>query len=170
IRKIEKMLHISHTSIVNNLLLLPGIIRIEEEDRDDTVILSVFKEALDKLVASKKKQGEAIKKEIIKNLKKIFSNIERIKKVKFPHSEEENGNKDIAEEIALISFYINKLEKTIFSNSQGVKGKEIDFLTQEILRELNSASSKIKMTKVAWWLVRAKSYLERIREQAQNIE
>ncbi|MCM8773219.1 MAG: hypothetical protein NC820_00545, partial [Candidatus Omnitrophica bacterium] len=52
IRKIEKMLHISHTSIVNNLLLLPGIIRIEEEDRDDTVILSVFKEALDKLVAS----------------------------------------------------------------------------------------------------------------------
>ena len=50
------------------------------------------------------------------------------------------------------------------------KGKSIDFLTQEILRELNAATSKTKIRKICWGLVETKSFLERIREQAQNIE
>jgi uncharacterized protein (TIGR00255 family) len=50
------------------------------------------------------------------------------------------------------------------------KGKSLDFLTQEILRELNSASSKTKNHTLSCLIVEAKNYLERIREQAQNIE
>ena len=82
---------------------------------------------------------------------------------------EENNKEDIDEEISLLTFYAKKLEKEI-SSKQDSKGKAIDFLTQEILRELNAASSKTKKPVLASLIVESKSYLERIREQAQNIE
>ena len=50
------------------------------------------------------------------------------------------------------------------------KGKAVDFLTQEILRELNTAASKTRTKTISWRLLEAKAYLERIKEQAQNIE
>ena len=63
-----------------------------------------------------------------------------------------------------------KLESKINSKKLIPQGKPIDFLTQEILRELNAASSKTKKKNPALLIVEGKSYLERIREQAQNIE
>jgi len=93
----------------------------------------------------------------------------KIRMTKVPLALEES-TKDIEEEITLILFYINKLQKLVSTKKESFKGKAIDFLTQEILRELNAASSKTKIKRISWWLVETKSFLERIREQAQNIE
>ena len=52
----------------------------------------------------------------------------------------------------------------------GAVGRPLDFLCQEILRELNTLGSKCRELGVAERLVNAKAALERVREQVQNLE
>jgi uncharacterized protein (TIGR00255 family) len=49
-------------------------------------------------------------------------------------------------------------------------GRQLDFLCQEVLRELNTLGSKCRELGVAERLVDAKAALERVREQVQNLE
>ena len=49
-------------------------------------------------------------------------------------------------------------------------GRRLNFLTQEINRELNTIGSKANDSKIAHHVVRAKEMLEQIREQIQNVE
>jgi len=156
---------------ISDIVGLPQAVFWEQKPGGErSLILPAVKEALDKLLEFKKKQGRIIKEEILSNLKKLRSNIGKIKAKKVSVSSDENGKEDIDEEIALSSFYVDKLEKKINSKDGAPKGKALDFLTQEILRELNAASSKTKRKVPALLIVEAKNYLERIREQAQNIE
>jgi len=52
----------------------------------------------------------------------------------------------------------------------GAVGRSLDFMCQEILRELNTLGSKCRELGVAERLVDAKTALERVREQVQNLE
>ncbi len=156
---------------ISDILSLPQAISWGYRGKsDEGLMLSVIKEALDRFSRFKEKEGRAIKKEIKDNLSKLKSNLEKIKKQKPKASKIENGKEDIDEELSLISFYISKLESKINSKKWIPQGKPIDFLTQEILRELNAASSKTKKKNPALLIVEGKNYLERIREQVQNIE
>jgi uncharacterized protein (TIGR00255 family) len=49
-------------------------------------------------------------------------------------------------------------------------GKTLDFLLQEISREVNTIGSKANDAEIAGHVIQMKSELERIREQVQNIE
>ena len=49
-------------------------------------------------------------------------------------------------------------------------GKKMDFLVQEINREINTTGSKCNNTEMAGIVIDAKAELEKIREQIQNIE
>jgi uncharacterized protein (TIGR00255 family) len=49
-------------------------------------------------------------------------------------------------------------------------GKRIEFLLQEMIRELNTISSKAPQLAVVQLVVAGKERVEKIREQAQNIE
>ena len=138
--------------------------------RDKGLIPLAIKEVLNKFVKFKEKEGKAIKKEIIENLSKLKNNVEKIKKEKPKVNKIENGREDIDEEISLTLFYISKLESKINSKQWTPQGRALDFLTQEILRELNAASSKTKKKNLALLIIEGKNYLERIKEQAQNIE
>ena len=51
-----------------------------------------------------------------------------------------------------------------------VPGKKMDFLCQEINREINTIGSKNQFTEVAAMVITAKDSLENIREQARNVE
>ena len=55
-------------------------------------------------------------------------------------------------------------------NRKEPSGREIDFLIQEINREWNTIASKSQDAPIAHGVVEAKSELEKIREQVQNIE
>jgi len=156
---------------ISDILGLPQAIFCERRVRsEEKIVLPVLKQALDKLLEFKIKKGRAIGKEMLGNLTKLKENIRRITAQKPAIGDMENGEEDIDEELSLTSFYIAKLEKKINSEKITHKGKAIDFLTQEILRELNAASSKTKKKAAALMIVEAKNYLERIREQAQNVE
>ena len=142
----------------------------EKDENDNNEILAAVEEGINQLVAFKKKEGKIVKSEMLKNLKNISSNVKIIRQHKPSGTKESDIKEDIDEELSLMSFYVTKLEKKVSADSSEFKGKEVDFLTQEILRELNASSSKTKDKTSGALIVECKNYLDRIREQAQNIE
>jgi len=156
---------------LTEVLNLPQAVVWEEKEKTGApLVMPALKEAIDKLMEFKRKEGEAIRKEIMANLGKLKNNMEEIKRQKPNAANMENGKEDIDEEISLAMFYIGKMDAAVNSKKGKPIGKTFDFLTQEILRELNAASSKTKKKTPAFLIVEAKNYLERIKEQAQNIE
>ena len=171
IKSLNKKYNLKADIEISDILNLPQAISLSHSGkRDKGLIPLAIKEVLNKFVKFKEKEGKAIKKEIIENLSKLKNNVEKIKKEKPKVNKIENGREDIDEEISLTLFYISKLESKINSKQWTPQGRALDFLTQEILRELNAASSKTKKKNLALLIIEGKNYLERIKEQAQNIE
>lgn len=75
---------------------------------------------------------------------------------------------DITEEITRLSSHLNQFRK-LFDSSEPV-GRKLEFITQEINREVNTMGSKSSDTEVANLVIEIKSTLEKIREQLANIE
>lgn len=155
---------------VRDMLSLPHVIGWRErKGQEENIIFPAVQAGVRALLEFKRKEGNSIKKEMLANLHKLKINVAKIKAGK-PGADNEGEKEDIDEEISLMLFYIEKLEKLIESIKSGPKGKSIDFLVQEILRELNTSSSKTRKVALSSMIVESKNYLERIREQAQNVE
>jgi uncharacterized protein (TIGR00255 family) len=75
---------------------------------------------------------------------------------------------DITEEIVRLDSHMIQFEQTL--NRADSAGKTLDFLLQEIGREINTIGSKANDAEVAGHVVQMKAELERIREQVQNVE
>ncbi|HEX6276851.1 MAG TPA: YicC/YloC family endoribonuclease [Polyangiaceae bacterium] len=75
---------------------------------------------------------------------------------------------DATEELARLDSHFDQFERTL--DASGPVGRKLDFLLQEIARELNTLGSKSPDAGVAHLVVEAKTELERIREQVQNVE
>ena len=75
---------------------------------------------------------------------------------------------DVSEEIARLKSHLAQLDA--FLEKGGRIGRKLDFLVQEIFREINTIGSKCSDSKVAHWVVEAKTHAERLREQVQNVE
>jgi len=170
INKVVNQLGLDYLIDISELLNLPGVISLRKEvDKDEWVIAGV-KEAIKKIKSFRQKQGRAVKKKILKYLRKMENIVEKVKKVKVEIKEKEIGKEDIEEEITLFSFYLKKLKKLLSLKKEVPIGKEMDFIIQEILRELNASLSKVKKKRLVSFIIEAKNYAERIRQQAQNIE
>ena len=74
----------------------------------------------------------------------------------------------ISEEISRLSSHLGEFKKETESNPR--PGKKLDFLCQEINREINTIGSKSAMIEVSCEVVKMKETLENIREQLRNIE
>ncbi len=75
---------------------------------------------------------------------------------------------DVAEEITRLKGHLEQFRRRL--GEGGVVGRTLDFLCQEINRELNTLGSKMREALLTERLVDAKSAVERIREQVQNLE
>lgn len=75
---------------------------------------------------------------------------------------------DIHEEINRIDSHIKTLRDLLKKNSE--VGRKIDFLVQELNRETNTIGSKSSVTEVSDNVIQMKTFLEKIREQALNLE
>jgi len=75
---------------------------------------------------------------------------------------------DVAEEIVRLRAHLDSFDARV--RGGGAVGRTLDFLCQEIHRELNTLGSKCRELGVADRLVDAKSAAERVREQVQNLE
>ena len=75
---------------------------------------------------------------------------------------------DISEEIARLDSHLEQFTQTCQSNDQA--GRRLDFISQEMLREANTIASKAYDTQIAHWVVDIKCWIDRIKEQVQNVE
>lgn len=75
---------------------------------------------------------------------------------------------DITEEIVRMQSHIGQFEALL--QSEEAEGRKIDFLLQEMNREINTIGSKGNDVEIARLVIDAKSELGKLREQAQNIE
>jgi uncharacterized protein (TIGR00255 family) len=76
---------------------------------------------------------------------------------------------DINEEVTRINSHISQFYKTLEGEEQ-VVGRKLDFLVQELNREINTIGSKANDVNIAEHVVNMKTKLEKIKEQVQNIE
>lgn len=75
---------------------------------------------------------------------------------------------DIAEEISRLEGHLVEFSRLL--HGADVSGRAMDFLTQEMHRELNTMASKASNATIAHLVVSGKTEVERIREQVQNAE
>jgi uncharacterized protein (TIGR00255 family) len=75
---------------------------------------------------------------------------------------------DVAEELARVRIHLAGFGELL--GREGPVGRELDFLLQEMLREMNTLGSKSQDAAAARAAVGAKAEIERLREQVQNVE
>lgn len=75
---------------------------------------------------------------------------------------------DITEEIVRTQSHIKFFRKAVNNNNS--VGRRLNFLSQEINREINTIGSKANDSEISQYVVKAKESLEQIREQVQNVE
>ena len=150
---------------------------------------------LNELVAVRKKEGEELHKDISRRINVISKIIQEIKamlpsiikeyrgKLEQKLSPVANnglrekitqelmaqaGKIDITEEMTRVSshlkMFVDEMRKKVCS------GKRMDFISQEMLREINTMGSKISNAGISSKVVHLKTELDRIREQLRNVE
>lgn len=75
---------------------------------------------------------------------------------------------DINEEISRLTSHINQFLECLLSNEP--LGRKLDFLSQEMNREINTMGSKSNDTELTAYVVAMKNELEKIKEQIRNVE
>ena len=75
---------------------------------------------------------------------------------------------DVTEEVVRLKTHLD-LADELFDHDEPV-GRKLNFLTQEIQREINTLGSKVRDSDVTRQVLDMKSELEKIREQVQNVE
>lgn len=161
-----------------------------------SMVESVLKESLEKFYQDRVREGENLKKDLLEKLsvlekaasffKEWQPKMEGIFKEQITSKFKEllgNGYDEqrvltetaallvkytINEEIVRLHSHLENLKSEIENNS--VPGKKIDFLCQEIGREINTIGSKNQFKEVGEMVVTAKDALENIREQSKNVE
>lgn len=77
---------------------------------------------------------------------------------------------DVSEELARIASHLDQARATLAATPEPGQGKTLDFLSQELLREVTTIGSKVSSHTGSAVVIEAKRSIERIREQVQNVE
>lgn len=199
VRGIQKTSERDDMPSMGDILRLPDIlIRNEPGDEDDLkqIFLTALKKALDEMEKIRLIEGGNIQSDLINRLnsiKKIVDEIrtiselnrdvtlERYKKKIHMLTEDVSVDesrlhqeaailsekKDITEELVRLNSHIDLFENYIDTSDN--KGKKLNFILQEMGREINTIGSKTDVIKISHMVVDMKDELEKIREQVQNI-
>jgi uncharacterized protein (TIGR00255 family) len=174
-------------------------IKSREIDVDESrvAVQEVLNQALDSLDIMRNQEGRAIEEDISKRLAIIKERLDYIEE-KSPLVVEEYMEKlrsriemmsdgmeldegRLEQEVAIFASRCDITEEVVrvkshlaqFYNYMSMKeavGRRLDFLVQELNREINTISSKASNASISAYAVEVKAELEKIREQIQNIE
>jgi uncharacterized protein (TIGR00255 family) len=166
---------------------------IKQED-EKILVLGTLESALKKVERSREREGHQLKSDILLQLRHLRqicaglgkeaktlarSRLEESPSLGGGESFRENQRElseslnrtlkgDINEEIVRLKSHVEELASLI--QEREPIGKKLDFLLQEIQRELNTISSKVPHLPIVRLVLSGKEKVEKIREQAQNIE
>ena len=169
----------------------------DDENAVKEIVLEATKGALEKLVESRSNEGERLKKDILEKLDSIKENVDFIEE-KSPVIVDEYKEKInekihellddnqidesriaqevtmfadkvcVDEEIVRLKSHVNAMVETF--DQEGVVGRRLDFITQEMNREANTTLSKTTDSEISERAITLKTDIEKVREQIQNIE
>lgn len=172
--------------------------RTDSNDREiDESVMKIFNKSLEELKKMRLKEGHTIYKDLKQRTGRVGAMAKRIERhvpavvrdmrkryirrimelSEIPLSDMERlyqeiaimvERMDITEEVVRINSHIAQLKDKL--EEGGVVGRTLDFLLQEINREINTIAAKASDIKISQLVVEIKSEVERIREQVQNIE
>lgn len=171
----------------------------EVQDEEREALASLTGEAFSQLTAMRKKEGESLQTDIVSRLNAIRGLQERLAghreeiRTELLASYQQRVQEiaaqagvdvaqeriaqevvvmvekgDIAEELTRLTHHVEQMEKAIQGKEPA--GKKLDFLSQEMLREINTMGSKSRAAAIRTLVVELKTEVERIREQVQNVE
>ncbi|HEX3552210.1 MAG TPA: YicC/YloC family endoribonuclease [Thermoanaerobaculia bacterium] len=171
--------------------------REEWGEADEELLLRVAREAVAQLVASRETEGASLAVAMAEKLQGIQEAVERLDALRGSVREEIAASlrrrlaellgaqpldeARLAQEVALlvdrsdVSEEIDRLRSHLehfrgVTREPGAAGKRLDFLTQEIFRELNTLGAKCRNAEMTRAVLDAKVLCEQVREQVQNVE
>jgi uncharacterized protein (TIGR00255 family) len=153
--------------------------------------------ALDKLIEMRTQEGESLKKDIEDRISFLESIVVKVKPMaeKIPELQKEqlikrlnesglqidssderllrelvifSDKSDVTEELTRLKSHFKQFRE--FMNKTEPCGRSLDFLTQELQREITTVGNKALQSEITPLIVEFKTELEKIREQIQNIE
>jgi uncharacterized protein (TIGR00255 family) len=154
-------------------------------------------QALAELVATRRREGASLSQDIQARLARLGELVVQIRDAAAPLPERFSKRLDerlaglrgqpgfeparIAQEAALMAERLDVSEELVrlethlghmaeLARAQGAVGRKLDFVVQEVGRELNTIGSKAQDAAVGGLVIEGKAELEKLREQAQNIE
>jgi uncharacterized protein (TIGR00255 family) len=162
-------------------------------------IVEAVGEAIDQVLEARRSEGAALKSDLQKRLRRLIGHVDsvassaegisefyqeklgaRLEELLGGHELDESRlaqevfyyveKSDIAEEITRLRSHLDQFSKYLEESEQGTVGKALDFLCQEMNREVNTILSKSVVVEISGIAIEAKSEVEKIREQVQNVE
>ena len=196
VMRLKKKYRLAGEIGVSLLSNIPDLFHVRElevnADGERRAVLKALAGALMRLERSREREGGHLKADMesqIEHLTRIavalgeaaIENIARFQKP--PAAEGDGGSRldkeavdlatllvkgDVNEEIVRLKTHVTVLGKVI--REREPVGKKIDFMLQEVNRELNTISSKVPHLPIVQLVLQGKERVEKIREQTQNIE
>lgn len=187
--KLEHVLHFTNS--------FPQPEQTDDSENEWKVVMKALKNAVIQINKMKMNEGQQISKDMLARMKKISGILDKIESIstnKIPEERErlrqrvaqlfdsdEIDEHRIQMELVLIADKLDISEECVRMRShikfffetfkdQDPIGRKINFLMQEMNREVNTIGSKSNDTEIAHLVVAVKEDLERIREQVQNLE
>ena len=198
--KIRENLGLKGEIDINTILSLRDIVKPELKEVDDSSEQTVFEtveKTLTDLITMRKEEGINLEKDIINQVNGI-KNLEKAITLRQSTTLQEFQNRlkekiqaltigieldpariaqetalladrcDVTEEIVRLRSHLEQVHKLVASDEP--QGRKLEFLTQEINREVNTIGSKTIDLEVSKTVIEMKSHLEKIKEQLANIE
>jgi uncharacterized protein (TIGR00255 family) len=164
---------------------------------DEELLLQAARGAIAQLVASREREGASLVAIMDEKLRAVEEAVAKLDALRGPVREEMAANLKrrlaellagqaldegrVAQEVALlvdrndVSEEIDRLRSHVehfraVMREGGAAGKRLDFLTQEVFRELNTLGAKCRNAEMTRAVLDAKVTCEQIREQVQNVE
>jgi uncharacterized protein (TIGR00255 family) len=194
VKQLKKRYGLAGEVGVSLLSNIPELVHVHEAEADPAgerrAVIKALAAALNKLERSREREGSHLRADMeaqIRHLRRIAVDLEvrvaenplRLQRAITDGQNEVNEKEpgdlsnvtlkgDVNEEIVRLKTHVAALGKVI--REREPVGKKIDFMLQEVNRELNTISSKVPHLPVVQLVLQGKERVEKIREQAQNVE
>lgn len=180
---LHKELGLTEPIKLSDVVSLSGIVEIQHSQISSDLwpkLSSAVAEALENLVKMRQAEGASIYNDVAGKLKLLQEELSLIprrakiiiaQKSKTLSSEELPvflKSADINEEISRLKYHLNNFRNKL--KKESVSGKELDFISQELQREINTVGAKLPDTQITSSVIKVKDLIEKIREQLQNVE
>lgn len=194
--KIKESIKIEHLLKYSDLFIDSSSIS-NIENNDWAFIRDCVYKAIEELDVMRRKEGGNIARDLGRRIKTFGDQVKEIEKLgieRIPEEQEKYKEKiakmfendeideqrlqteivlmadklDISEECVRLSSHLSLFDE--YMKDKSPSGRKLNFLMQEIHREVNTIGSKSSYTKISHKVVNLKEDIERIREQVQNIE